>query len=84
MKPSELLSNDHTGMRVNLEGYLLRNNYVKESAVLEHLYRHIEEMGRQYYAGNITIVDEFLQLYCVCEYERKTVCAAAEIGKGME
>jgi len=37
--------------------------------------RHLEEMGRRYYAGDVAAVDEFLQLYCIAESERATVVA---------
>jgi hypothetical protein len=37
--------------------------------------RHLEEMGRRYYTGDVAAVDEFLQLYCIAESERAAVVA---------
>ena len=37
----------------------------------EELFKHLEEVAEKYYAGNVEIVDEFLQLYCLGEEARK-------------
>ena len=29
--------------------------------------KHLQEVGRRFYAGDIKVVDEFLQLYCLDE-----------------
>jgi hypothetical protein len=39
---------------------------------------HLEELARAYYAGNIQIVDEFLQLYCIGEAERSAAKATGQ------
>lgn len=42
----------------------------------EQLLLHLNELARRFYAGDLTVVDEFLQLYCLGENERKAVVAA--------
>jgi hypothetical protein len=34
---------------------------------------HLEEVAHRYYAGDVAVVDEFLQLYCFGEEARKAV-----------
>lgn len=62
----EKLAKDHTGMRISLSGVLRSNS----SFAKKELLSHITLMGEEYYKGNTTIVDEFLQLYCVATDKR--------------
>jgi len=70
MKPP--LAKKHTGMRIDCEGALTRiqrraklQRSNGDAFVCEELLRHLKVMSTEYYAGNIAIVDEFLQLYCL-------------------
>jgi len=61
------LSSKHTGMRVNIEGALRRIRSGGDGAdfCLDELLKYLRLMAKEFYAGNIKIVDEFLQLYCL-------------------
>lgn len=54
------LAKDHEGARLNCIG-LLRLSQMKGG---------LTEMARRFYAGDVSAVDEFLQLWCICEDER--------------
>ena len=75
MSHTPILAETHRGMRVSAEGLLGR---IRDGATLRgeeqesgtrytvgELLRHLEEVGQRYYAGDIAVVDEFLQLYCL-------------------
>lgn len=76
------LADDHKGMRVDYSGLLSQcGNSLQRSSrgnaeLLRQLQGHIKDLGRLYYAGEISAVDEFLQLYCV-ESEARAAIAAA-------
>ncbi|MBU4609189.1 hypothetical protein IMZ29_01040 [Achromobacter sp. GG226] len=84
-----LLTADHTGMMVDHSGvirqakesleYGMRNPSV--ATMLEGMGKHLEELGRRWYAGDVSVVDEFLQLYCVADDERAALKAARQ-GEG--
>lgn len=69
--PAPILSADHTGMRVDYSGLLgqcrraLARSEPGEAEMLRQLQEHLKELGRRYYAGDLPVVDEFLQLYCI-------------------
>lgn len=70
--PEELvtLAADHSGMRVDYSGLLKQSRAaLRESPWLAEMLRqlgeHLAELGARYYAGDVSAVDEFLQLYCV-------------------
>ena len=65
-----VLSKNHTGMKISMSGVLRRKLPKVES---EMIMNHLELLGKEYYSGNTAIVDEFLQLYCIAEDERKEV-----------
>jgi len=48
--------------------------------MLNQLEEHLSELGRRWYDGDATVVDEFLQLYCI-QRVRREILAAAEGGK---
>lgn len=57
------------GMKVN--GLrILRANGRGYSEMRSQMAAHLEELARRYYGGEVCVVDEFLQLYCVGETER--------------
>ncbi len=59
----------YEGMRVNLLGALrhgqesLQETDQGLSFVLGELIEHLTELSKRYYAGDVSVVDEFLQLY---------------------
>jgi len=59
-------------MRVSAEGLLgriQRGNKVEKGQryMVGEMLKHLQEVGRRFYAGDIKVVDEFLQLYCLDE-----------------
>ena len=65
-----LLGETHTGMRVSASGLLgriARGGKVGngERYMCGELLRHLEILGREYYSGNVTMVDALLQLYAL-------------------
>ncbi|WP_043316627.1 hypothetical protein [Microbulbifer sp. HZ11] len=70
------LAKDHEGMRISASGILHRvGGHIKFGA--RQMCEHLEEMGRRYYAGEVSVVDEFLQLYCLDEGRPETPEASA-------
>ncbi|MFD1699907.1 hypothetical protein ACFSB1_11265 [Halopseudomonas phragmitis] len=62
--PQPPLARKHTGMRICAAGLLGRvGGRLKFGA--QHMLQHLTEMATRYYSGDITAVDEFLQLYCL-------------------
>jgi hypothetical protein len=67
------LAKKHAGMRLSAEGLLTRvAAFLKDSGddqlgyawtLEEQLLPHLKEMASRFYAGDLTVVDEFLQLY---------------------
>ena len=65
------LTKGHNGMRVDFSGLI--NNTKRamprrakgEAYMLDCLHGHLRQMAEKFYAGQISIVDEFLQLYCL-------------------
>jgi hypothetical protein len=75
------LSADHRSMRVDYQGLLSqsRNGLRREPALAEmlrQLTEHLTELGERFYAGELTAVDEFLQLYCIGRERRATLAAS--------
>jgi hypothetical protein len=76
MIDSVILAKKHTGMRISANGLLGRiahGSRVEDGDrfMLGELLRHMNELGKRYYAGDAKVVDEFLQLYC-CDKDRPT------------
>jgi len=70
---------EHTGMYVSAAGVLTRKSSFKGDGFIRgEMYKHLQTMAEQYYAGNVGIVDEFCQLYRLGEEHRKTALAKAE------
>jgi len=71
----KLLAKKHEGMRECFSGFM--RNLSRERCnprarwMLEQLHGHLTEMAKRYYAGDVTVVDEFCQLYCFGEEARK-------------
>lgn len=66
-----LLSPDHNGMRVDISGLInqsirsLKRSDPTNAEMLGQLESHLQELGQRFYAGDIAVVDEFLQIYCI-------------------
>ncbi len=70
IESTRLLGQKHTGMRVSASGLLgriARGERPNKGTryMLGELLNHLQQVGREYYAGNVTIVDEFLQCYAL-------------------
>ncbi|OAD17161.1 hypothetical protein [Achromobacter insolitus] len=71
--PIGLLATEHTGMRVDYSGLLKQARSALEhgetepalAEMLRQFAGHLEELGQRWYAGDVAVVDELLQLYCV-------------------
>lgn len=67
-----LLAPKHTGMKISAHGVLGRirdGRYYKElNFGCGEMLRHLEEMAERFYSGDVTAVDEFLQLYDLAEH----------------
>ena len=66
----DCLAPKHKGMRIDHSGILGRIAHgckVRQDQrwCLGELDRHLEEMAERFYSGDIKVVDEFLQLYCL-------------------
>lgn len=77
--PPPPLAADHRGMKVDYRGMLRQSRVAMANApdgaqdrvyLLEELERHLTELGERYYAGDVAVVDEFLQLYCIAAAKR--------------
>lgn len=82
-----LLAADHTGMRVDYSGVFRQATAalargLKEpglAEMLRQLKEHITELGVRWYAGDTTVVDELLQLYCVENGARDALVTGGKI-----
>ncbi len=76
---AHLLAADHQGMRVDYTGMLgqscreLNRTAPGRAEMLRQLQGHITELGQRFYAGDLKVVDEFLQLYCVAMDARAAI-----------
>ena len=68
------LAADHQGLRAQGSAFLTRNGrgFTGKRAQMA---AHLEELATRFYAGDLAVVDEFLQLYCFGEESRKQVKA---------
>ena len=76
-----LRAKDHLGMRVDYSGMLRQarealqmvaphNNGRLHAEMLRQLQERLKEMGERFYAGDVAVVDEFLQMYCIASDRR--------------
>lgn len=82
-----VFARDHQGMKCSAEGLLVRCAKIVECSpdghaagygfmLRDQLLKHLQELARRYYAGEVAVVDEFLQLYSIGEAQRKAALAA--------
>ena len=74
----KLLAKRHTGMKISCSGLLgrLANGQRMRSdhrRALGEMLEHLEAMAKGYYEGNVTVVDEFLQLSNLGQSERESI-----------
>ena len=82
------LAADHKGMKCSLECAIVRaaaylsvgGDHARGLGFLmrDEVLKHLKEMATRYYAGDIKAVDEFCQLYCLGEAERKALKEVAQ------
>lgn len=70
------LAKKHDGMKV--DSSVIYRDIRGGKFMREQMHKHLTEMASRYYAGDIAAVDEFCQLYCLGEAERKKVCKNEE------
>ena len=68
----DLLGEKHEGMKVSTEGLLGRIISGRkpdkgQRYMISQLLKHLQETGKRFYAGDVKVIDEFLQLYCLDE-----------------
>lgn len=73
LEKKTLLADDHVGMRANGLRYLVEAQGRGFAAMRQQMAAHLKELAEKYYAGQITIVDEFLQLYSIGQKQRKAI-----------
>lgn len=81
-----VLAPKHTGLRVDYTGLLksARQGLQREpgtAEMLNQLEEHLSELGRRWYDGDATVVDEFLQLYCIQRVRRDVLTAGTTEGQ---
>lgn len=69
---SPILAPDHAGMRCNGRRILCEAGQ-GYTFMRREMARHLNELAERYYAGDTAAVDEFLQLYCFGEKQRKSL-----------
>lgn len=83
------LASKHTGMTVDYSGLIgqARDALMRGEAgpalaeMLRQLAVHLTELGRRWYEGDIAVVDEFLQLYCI-ESDARAALSAKQSKQG--
>lgn len=80
---SAVLAPDHKGMKIDFPSAVRdgieanRESSPTTAFLLAQLETHLNQIGKRWYAGDQTVVDEFLQLYCIAEDERAAAKQAA-------
>ena len=67
---SDILAEKHTGMRISASGILgrIKTGWKVDRSLrfgCGEMLKHLEQMADRFYSGDIKVVDEFLQLYCL-------------------
>lgn len=73
-----ILAPKHRGMKISANGVLgrIRDKWEVDESLryaCGEMLNHLEELGQRFYAGDIKVVDEFLQLYTLDKH-RKNEC----------
>lgn len=76
----DLLADEHVGMKVDFRGLLDQAECSLQDRahrfLLQQLKTHLAELGARFYSGDVKVVDEFLQLYCIGCEEREAATRA--------
>lgn len=82
----KLLAKKHEGMKISADGILGRIRDGRHHKQLNYacgvMLCHLEEMASRFYAGDLSAVDEFLQLYCLDDSRPECTCPAEEMPFG--
>ncbi|MES2415149.1 MAG: hypothetical protein V4614_15185 [Pseudomonadota bacterium] len=88
------LAKKHTGMRVDYNGLLgqcqraLAHGHSANAEMLRQLQGHLKELGQRWYVGDVAVVDEILQLYCIEKDARDAIATQPavpeELSRAME
>lgn len=84
--PPQLLAKQHQGMKVDYRGLLgqvrraIKSKAGGHAEMLRQLEDHLTQLGQRWYAGDVTVVDELLQLYCIERDTRAAIAARAAQG----
>lgn len=73
------LAADHKGLRVRGSAFLTRNGK-GFTGMRAQMANHLQEVAERFYSGDLAVVDEFLQLYCFGEEQRKAAKQRQESG----
>lgn len=78
------LAPDHRGMRVDYHGLLGRSQEALRqrpelAEMVRQLHGHLTELGRRWYAGDRSVVDEFLQLYVIEADGRRELISSGSV-----
>jgi len=84
---TKLIGPEHTGMRVDYRGLLLQSQAALQrgfkepglAEMLRQLQGHLKELGQRWYAGDVAVVDEILQLYCIEKAARENLVKSNEV-----
>lgn len=68
----DIIGDKHEGLRLNLKGVVKQKVRALRFSMAE-VVRHLDLVAKEYYIGNVNIVDQFLQLYCFDEHRPKEV-----------
>lgn len=84
-----ILAAEHEGMRVDYRGLLrqARDGLRDEPGIAEmilQLQGHLTELGQRWYAGDLRVVDELLQLYCIESDARRALIDASPGSTALE
>lgn len=74
---------DHKGTRVNYHGLLARcakSSGGMHGELLRQMQEHLTDLGQRFYDGDLAVVDEFLQFYCIGGGARSAAKQEAEGG----
>jgi hypothetical protein len=70
---SDLLGAKHTGMKISASGVLgrIEKGWKVDKGMrvcCGQMLTHLQDVAKKFYAGDVKIVDEFFQLYCLDEH----------------
>lgn len=80
-----MLAPKHTGMKVSAEGMLgrIRDGWAVDESLrytCGELLDHLKQLGQRFYAGDVKVVDEFLQLYSLDDNRPKPLATTYGTG----